>query len=182
MTVTLGTILLLACASTSIAEPQSASFDAFRKAATVLRHPRCLNCHVPGEAPLVGSSGEAHAMGVRRGVDGLGTPLLRCSSCHQESNVDAMHAPPGAPGWQLPASRARLAWVGLDDVRLCHAILDSQQNGGMHREAIVTHMMTDARVLWAWAPGPGRAAPPMDHRTFVELIRTWIERGADCGR
>jgi len=73
-----------------------------------------------------------------------------------------------------------MAWVGLNDQQLCRAIIDSKLNGGMSRDSLTHHMETDTRVLWAWNPGLGREAPPMSHREFLGLIRTWIEKGAAC--
>ncbi len=156
------------------------SFEAFQKAATVMRHPRCLNCHVPGDSPLFGSSGDVHAMRVKRGPDGEGTPVMRCDTCHQDTNSEVLHGPPGAKDWRLPSPKSRMAWVGLNDRQLCRAILDTKTNGGMPRDRLATHMETDPRVLWSWNPGPGRDTPSMSHREFVGLIRTWIEKGAAC--
>jgi len=156
------------------------SFQAFQKAATVLRHPRCINCHIPGDSPLFGSAGEVHAMRVKRGTDGGGTAVMRCETCHQETNAEVLHGPPGAKEWRLPSAKTRMAWVGLNDQQLCRAIIDSKLNGGMSRDSLTHHMETDTRVLWAWNPGLGREAPPMSHREFLGLIRTWIEKGAAC--
>ncbi len=173
------TFVLIAAA----ALPQTAtlsSFEAFRKAAVVLRHSRCINCHIPGDQPLVGAAGDPHPMRVKRGLDGSGLAVLRCSTCHQETNGDLPHSPPGAKDWKLPPPETRMAWVGLDDQKLCAAILNTKINGKMTRDKIVEHMNSDSRVLWAWDPGPGRERPPLDHNAFVELIRIWIEKGASC--
>ena len=165
------------------ARPQSESlmsFQAFQKAAAVLRSPRCLNCHIPGDSPLFGTAGEPHAMRVKRGPDGGGTPVMRCNTCHQETNAEILHGPPGSKEWRLPSPKTRMAWVGLNDQQLCRAIIDLKTNGGMSRDKLTHHMETDPRVLWAWNPGPGREGPPMSQREFVALIRTWIEKGAAC--
>ena len=119
-------------------------------------------------------------MRVKRGADGEGTPAMRCNTCHQESNTEILHAPPGSREWHLPSPKTRMAWVGLGDQQLCRAIIDTKLNGGMLRAKIVHHMETDPRVLWAWNPGPGREPPPMTQREFVSLIRTWLEKGAAC--
>jgi hypothetical protein len=37
-------------------------------------------------------------MRVARGADGQGTPALRCSTCHQETNGELPHSPPGGHG------------------------------------------------------------------------------------
>ena len=156
------------------------SFQAFQKAATVIRHPRCLNCHIPGDQPLIGENGEVHPMRVQRGPDGKGMLVLRCSTCHQDTNGELPHSPPGTKGWQLPDPKNRLAWAGLDDQKLCRGILTVLKNGGQPRDKIADYMNSDPRVLWAWDPGPGREKPSMERLEFVELIRTWIEKGASC--
>lgn len=156
------------------------SFEAFKKAAAVLRHPRCLNCHIPGDQPLTGMMGQPHPMRVKRGPDGLGTSVLRCTTCHQETNGELPHSPPGSKDWKLPPPATRMAWVGLDDQKLCGAILNAKINGGMARDKIMQHMASDPRVLWSWEPGPGRDPPPMSLHEFNELIRVWIEKGTSC--
>lgn len=174
-------IAVLLISGAIYAQPaQLSSFEAFRKAAEVLRNPRCLNCHIPGDQPLTGANGEPHPMLVKRGAEGLGTPVMRCTTCHQETNGELPHSPPGSKEWKLPPPATRMAWVGLDDQKLCRAILNTKTNGGMTRDKLVNHMATDPRVLWSWEPGPGREAPPMEHRAFVELVRVWIEKGASC--
>ena len=171
---------ILVVISPALAQNQLSSFEAFRKAAVVLRHARCLNCHIPGDQPLNGANGDPHPMLVKRGADGMGTPVVRCASCHQETNGELLHSPPGAKDWKLPPPETRMAWIGLDDQKLCRAILSSRINGGMASDKIVQHLDSDPRVLWAWNPGPGRESPPMAHDEFVDLIRIWIEKGASC--
>src|SRR5579871_5086618 len=96
-------LALLSLSTAAIAQPpQLSSFQAFQKAATVIRHPRCVNCHIPGDQPLNGADGDVHPMLVKRGVDGQGTAALRCSTCHLETNGELPHSPPGIiKGWQL---------------------------------------------------------------------------------
>lgn len=171
---------ILAAGAASAQTASLSSFEAFQKAATVIRHPRCLNCHIPGDQPLIGSNGEVHPMLVKRGADGKGTSVLRCSTCHQETNGELPHSPPGTKGWQLPGPKNRLAWAGLDDQKLCRGILNVLKNGGQPRDKIADYVNSDPRVLWAWDPGPGREKPSMDRLEFVELIRTWVEKGASC--
>ena len=180
-----GLLLLLLLATVPATPPQSnslSSFQAFQRAAAVLRHPRCMNCHVPGDSPLLGASAEPHAMRVKRGPDGGGTAVMRCTTCHQETNAEVLHGPPGSKEWRLPSPKAKMAWLGLNDRELCRAIIDIKTNGGMSRANLAHHMETDSRVAWAWNPGPGRESPPMSQREFVSLIRTWIEKGASCGQ
>ena len=175
------TLLLLGLTAAPQTQSNSLnSFRAFQKAAAVLRHPRCLNCHIPGDAPLFGSSAEPHAMRVKRGSDGGGTAVMRCTVCHQDTNSEILHGPPGSKEWRLPPAKNRMARDGLDDRQLCRDLLDPKVNGGMSRDNLAHHMETDPRVLWAWNPGPGRDSPPLSQREFAVLIRTWIEKGAAC--
>src|SRR5215469_2241584 len=69
------------------------SIAAFRVVATILKSPRCNNCHVVGDRPRQGDDRHLHAQNVMRGPDGTGLPGLRCSNCHQELN----HESPGGP-------------------------------------------------------------------------------------
>src|SRR5215470_3125261 len=135
-------VMLLALRLLPAASPQSdslSSFQAFQKAAAVLRNPRCINCHIPGDSPMFGSVGEAHPMRVKRGTDGGGTAVMRCNTCHQETNAEILHGPPGSKEWRLPSPKARMAWVGLNDQQLCRAIIDSKTNGGMSRDSLTHH-------------------------------------------
>src|SRR5690348_15373494 len=48
------------------------SKKAFLAAYRVLMHPRCMNCHPVGDAPLQGEDSHIHTMNVKRGKDGKG--------------------------------------------------------------------------------------------------------------
>src|SRR2546427_251449 len=78
--------VLLAATSNTGANREDEGWRAFTEVATVLTHPRCLNCHVPGDSPLQGDEGRPHDMNVRRAADGRGTPAARCTNCHQAAN------------------------------------------------------------------------------------------------
>src|SRR6185436_12198909 len=47
----------------------------------VLQHPRCMNCHPVGDAPLQGDDSHVHAQYVTRGADGQGAVGMRCDTC-----------------------------------------------------------------------------------------------------
>src|SRR4026208_1751619 len=68
-----------------IREKESA--EAFKEAYKVLRHPRCMNCHPSGDAPLQGDDSHIHAQNVTRGPDGKGLYAMKCSNCHQTANT-----------------------------------------------------------------------------------------------
>ena len=158
----------------------AAGLSAFRDVASVLMSPRCLNCHIPGQSPLQGDDNRSHGMNVKRGADGRGSPAMRCTNCHQSSNSEFAHAPPGAPDWRLPAPDSPLAWQGLTTGQLCRAIKDPTKNGGRDLASLHEHVTSDPFVNWAWTPGPGRTAPPLSHQQFVDKFNEWAARGAPC--
>lgn len=153
---------------------------AFRAVASVLTSPRCLNCHVPGDSPLQGDDNHSHAMNVKRGPDGRGTPAMRCTNCHQATNSSQLHAPPGRPDWRLPPPSMPLVWRGLSIAGICRALKDPATNGGMTTAKLIEHVSEDPFVNWAWNPGPGRTVPPLSHDEFVSRFKEWIDTGAAC--
>jgi hypothetical protein len=155
------------------------SLQAFRAVASVLTSPRCLNCHVPGDGPLQGDDNHPHAMNVRRGLDGKGSPALGCFACHQTANSKTLHGPPGAADWQLPPPKTPMAWKGLNLGELCRTLKDPAKNGNRSLEDLIPHMDTSL-VRWAWNPGPGRTVPPLSHDEFVSRLKEWIDTGAAC--
>jgi hypothetical protein len=157
---------------------QQESERAFARIAEVLRHPRCMNCHPSGEFPRQTDDRHRHRMLVARGADDRGTPVMRCTTCHQSVNT-ADGRVPGAPHWHL-APRS-MGWEGLSDGDLCRAVKDPNRNGGRSVEAIVKHMTTDALVQWAWNPGP-RTLPPLSQSEFHQAVQQWAAAGAACPR
>jgi hypothetical protein len=153
---------------------------AFDDVAAVLKYPRCLNCHVPGDSPLQGDEGRPHNMNVKRGAEGRGTPALPCTTCHQTANTETPHAPPGAPDWRLPPPSMRMAWLGLDTGGLCETLKDPARNGGRSLAALEEHVRDDALVKWGFNPGPGRRPPRLSHPDFVARFVEWKDAGAPC--
>lgn len=143
----------------------------------VLQHPRCLNCHPAGDAPLVGEDSRPHPQNVQRGPHGQGLFAMRCNACHQTRNVEGAHMPPGAPVWQLPEPAMPLVFEGRGSEQLCRQLADPRQNGGKTPEQLLRHVREDGLVLWGWAPGEGRAPVPVPHAEFVRAFRTWVESG-----
>src|SRR5262249_11182912 len=136
--------LVLALASAAQADE---GWEAFRDVAAVLTSPRCIACHVPGDAPLQFDATRPHAMNVKRGADGRGTPALRCRTCHQDANLDVPHAPPGAADGRPPPPSKRMAWLGLALPALCETLKDPARNGGKDLAALEEHLRTDAIVI-----------------------------------
>lgn len=161
----------------------AAAVAAFATVQQVFQHPRCQNCHIPGDQPLQFDAGLPHAMGVVRGPQGKGAEGLPCSTCHGEANLPASYganAPPGAPHWQLPPPQHKMAWIGLSAPKLCALIKDRRSNGDRDFAALIKHVSEDKLVLWGWAPGGERAPVPVPHPQFVAAFKTWADAGGPC--
>jgi hypothetical protein len=161
-------------------QPDSAGLTAFRAVTSVLMSPRCVNCHIAGDAPLQGDDGHTHIMRIKRGADGRGTPAVQCRTCHQTTNSAALHGPPGVDGWRLPPRETPMAWHGVSPGALCRNLKTPSMTGGRSLAQLAEHVNDDRLVKWAWEPGPGRSVPPMPHVAFVEAFRTWVQAGAPC--
>jgi len=146
----------------------------------VLRHPRCINCHSPGDFPRQGDDGHPHTMSVRRGPYGNGVTAEKCSACHQDHNLAGAHLPPGAPNWGLPSPDMPMIWKGLSDAQVCESIKDPTRNNNRTIDQLVVHLTQDKLVMWGWNPGEGRAAIPMPHDVFVAKVKAWQAAGAPC--
>lgn len=153
---------------------RSEGLRAFADVTTVLRHPRCLNCHPTGDVPRQTDARLPHFPAVRRGADDRGVPAMRCTTCHQVENQ--LNGIPGAPGWSI--APRRMAWDSLNDHDLAEQLKDPQRNGGRTLSQIVDHLNHERLVLWAWQPGGHRAPPPLSHEQFVKRFEDWIAAGA----
>jgi len=147
---------------------------------TVLRHPRCMNCHSQGNFPRQGDDGHPHAMNVRRGADGHGVTAEKCVTCHQDHNLAGAHLPPGAPNWGLPPANMPMIWQGLTDAQICRSIKDPKQNRNRKLDQLVEHLTEDKLVMWGWNPGDGRNAIPIPHDEFAAKVKAWQAAGAPC--
>ncbi len=156
---------------------------AFERVQRVLQHPRCQNCHIPGDAPLQFDEGRAHAQNILRGPDGKGAPGLPCATCHATKNPPASygeHMPPGAPNWHLPPPQHKMVFIGLSAADLCRVIKNPAENGGRDMAALLRHVSEDKLVLWGWNPGVGRAPVDVPHTDFVAAFRRWADAGGPC--
>lgn len=182
----------LAGGNAALARDRAASVEAFRQIYRVTQHPRCLNCHPAGDAPLQGDDSHGHALGVKRGSDGKGLPEKRCVNCHQSANQAGMHRPPGAPHparanqpagtprWHLPKPQSPLVFQGRTPAQLCRQLLNRATNGGLAPAALIGHVEGDPFVRWAWQPGEGRTTPPGRHQDLVDAVQSWVADGAAC--
>ncbi len=184
-----GTVLLASLLAASVAAApapasrQEAALAAFDTVQTVLQHPRCQNCHIPGDAPLQFDAGLVHNQNVQRGANGSGAAGLPCSACHGTKNLPASygaHMPPGAPGWRLPPPNQKMVFIGLSKADLCATIKDPTHNGNRDLAKLLDHVSHDKLVLWGWEPGVGRAPVPVPHERFVAAFKTWMAGGAPC--
>jgi len=157
----------------------AAAAAAFETIIPVLHHPRCMNCHSTGDFPRQGDDSHRHTMRVRRGPDGDGALAVKCSTCHQDHNLEGLHLPPGAPDWHLPSPATPMIWEGLGDHQLCELFKDPKQNGNRSVGQIVEHMSTPL-VLWGWSPGDGRTPVPMPEAQFLAKVKEWAAKGAAC--
>lgn len=184
--VAVGSVLAIAiasCGPRASSEEQVLAVAAFDTVRQVFQHPRCQNCHIPGDAPLQYDAGIPHTMGVARGADGHGAPGLPCATCHGEVNLPASYgpnAPPGAPHWALPPADHKMAWIGLPPRELCRMIKSKKDNGGRDFEALTTHVSRDSLVLWGWSPGGNRAPVHIPHDKFVASFTRWAAAGGPC--
>jgi len=160
----------IAPASESASEFAPRSDDPFDVVMSVLRSPRCSNCHPTDDRPRQTDLQTVHGLGVVRDAT-----VQTCSSCHHDVNNEYSRVP-GAPHWELaPAS---MGWIGLSDVELAEVLLDPAMNGDRSHEELIEHMTDDALVLWAWDPGEGREPPPVPHDEFVAALNAWFDAGA----
>ena len=159
-------------------DDMGASRAAFLAVYKVLSHPRCVNCHPAGDAPLQGDDSHPHAQNVKRGKDGAGKYALKCANCHQAKNLPGENMPPGNPNWRLPSPETPLVFQGKSPRALARQLKDPKQNGGKTLDQVLHHAAEDRLVLGCWNPGDGRTKPPLAHEEFVRELRTWIETGA----
>jgi hypothetical protein len=164
------------------ASPQD-GLAAFETVRDVLQHPRCQNCHIPGDAPRQFDLSLTHTQNVLRGKDGKGVPGLKCAACHGIANPPAsygLNMPPGAPNWQLPPDHQKMVFIDLSSGDLCRVLKDPESNGGKDLAALTEHVAHDKLVLWGWDPGAGRAPVSVPHALFVAKFKEWVAAGAPC--
>ena len=153
------------------------SVRAFMDVYKVLMSPRCMNCHPAGDVPLQGDDSHLHTMLPRRGKDGKGVYAMKCSNCHQPTNVEGLNTPPGHPDWHLPPANMKMVFQGRTPNELARQLVNPKTNGGKTLRQLIEHA-DDGLVKVGWDMGEGRPAPPMSHEEFKKAWITWIEKGA----
>ena len=188
MTLRAPTVVLATCASIAFstavqAQDRAQAVRAFETVREVLQHPRCQNCHIPGNAPLQYDQSRPHAMNVQRGRDGFGAVGMNCSGCHQKENLPTeygVRAPPGAPNWHLPPENMKMVFINLPSAELCRVLRDPKHNGGKTSDQLVKHVAEDKLVLWGWEPGGERVPVSVSHAQFVGAFKEWVSGGMPC--
>ncbi len=102
-------VWLLSVSRSTGAQPASdEGVAAFARIASVLQSPRCIDCNPRGDRPAQGNDHHVHIMNIQRGPDGMGMPVMRCSTCHRRITATLRAFPARRIGiW--PRSR----WAGL---------------------------------------------------------------------
>ena len=149
----------------------------FLEATRVFLHPRCANCHPSGDTPAQGMDMHRHDPPVIRGKDDGGVVGMRCTSCHQDHNLQLARVP-GAPHWQL--APIQMAWVGKSPHEICEQIKDPSRNGHRQLSGIVEHSGHDELVAWGWKPDHGREPAPGNQEQLGRIVAAWVETGAEC--
>jgi hypothetical protein len=160
------------------ARDDAASRAAFLAAYPVFMHPRCMNCHPSGDAPLQGDDSHPHGQNVQRGPEGKGLYALKCANCHQLANLPGANMPPGNPNWHLPPPAMKMVFQCRTPSELARQLKDPKLNGGKTLDQLLHHVSEDKLVLGGWDPGDGRSKPPIPHAEFATKVREWIEKGA----
>jgi hypothetical protein len=161
---------------------QADALAAFGVVQKVLQHPRCQNCHIPGDAPLQLDDGHVHAQNVKRGTGGMGAPGFTCATCHATENPPASygeHMPPGTPGWRLPTPAHKMVFINLSGGELCRNLKNPAENGGRDLAGLRHHL--DGRLVrWGWSPGVGRAPVDVPYEQFIAAFERWAKAGGPC--
>jgi len=152
------------------------SVDAFMEVYKVLMSPRCMNCHPSGDIPLQGDDSRLHTSGPKRGKDGRGVYAMKCSNCHQPTNVPGLGTPPGNPKWRMPPAEMKMVFQGKTPNQLALQIMDYNRNGHKNKRQLLEHAR-DTLVKAGWNMGEGRKPPPLSYNAFVRAWDTWINKG-----
>lgn len=154
----------------------------FAEAAKVMTHPRCINCHPVTRMPTQGDDMHPHIPFMNASESRIGVAGIACSTCHRTENTtivgSRLGSVPGNAHWSLAPSS--MAWQGLTVGEICQQVKDPNRNGNRDLAKIYQHLTEDHLVEWAWNPGQGRRPAPGTHEEFGNLIKAWIETGAEC--
>ena len=153
------------------------SVKAFMDVYKVLTSPRCMNCHPAGDVPLQGDDNRLHNMFPQRGNDGKGIYAMKCSNCHQPTNIAGLNTPPGHPNWHLPPANMKMVFQGRTANQLAKQLINPKTNGNKTLQQLIEHA-DDGLVKAGWDPGDGRTVPPLSYEEFKKAWITWLNTGA----
>ena len=157
----------------SITDEEKRSRAIFEEMGKVLQHPRCVNCHPSGDEPLQGEKSLPHQPMVTRGNAGMGTPGMRCTTCHGASNF---RNSPGSSGWRL--APRQLGWEDKSLAQICETL--KLGGGGENLRPVVSFMKNNSVVAYGWTPPDQYEPVPGTHERFGKLAEAWLETGAHC--
>lgn len=152
------------------------SVKAFMEVYKVLMSPRCMNCHPSGDVPLQGDNSQLHTSLPQRGKDGKGIYAMKCSNCHQPTNLEGLNKPPGNPKWHMPPADMKMVFQGRTPHQLALQIMDYNKNGHKNKTQLMEHAR-DTLVKAGWNMGEGRMPPPLSYDAFLKVWDTWIKKG-----
>ena len=115
------------------------SVKAFMDVYKVLMSPRCMNCHPAGDIPLQGDDNRLHNMMPQRGSDGKGIYAMKCSNCHQPTNIAGLNTPPGDPNWHLPPTNMKMIFQGKTPNQLAKQLINPKTNGNKTLQKLIEH-------------------------------------------
>ncbi len=170
-------VLLPPEAFAGISDVHARSLALYGEAAKVIASPRCQNCHPADSSPRQREANEMHDPPVARGPEDEGVPGARCTSCHQDTNLELARVP-GAPKWHL--APLEMAWLGKSTAAICKQMKDPTRNGGKSLAQIVDHVTHDELVGWGWHPGADRIPAPGTQKDFGRIVAAWVDTGAAC--
>ncbi|MCO4768998.1 MAG: hypothetical protein KDA24_03145 [Deltaproteobacteria bacterium] len=154
---------------------RDSGLKAFADIYAVSTHPRCMNCHPDGDAPLQTDDSIPHVLGITRFSPMGGTHCRQCHSAFPAGDGLAP-MPPADPNWSMPP-RA-MAFENRTPAQLCAQLKDPTVNGGRGLNDLTRHAEEDHLLQTSWHSG--RAAPPITHEELVQRFATWADAGGPC--
>lgn len=148
---------------------------AFADIYQVSQHPRCMNCHPEGDAPLQTDESIPHNMGITRFSPNQG---LHCSTCHAAVGAGDGLAPlpPADSIWSLAPKQ--MVFENRTPAQLCGQLTDPEINGGRGLTVLAEHIEQDHLLQTSWHSG--RPAPHISHEELVKRFETWGAAGGPC--
>lgn len=154
---------------------EAEGLKAFEDIFAAATHPRCLNCHPEGDAPLQTEASVPHDFGITRFSPMLG---VHCNTCHAAKPVGDGLAPlpPADPIWSIAPKQ--MVFENRTPKQLCEQLKDPDINGGRGLVDVTAHVREDHLLITSWHMG--RPPPPISHEALVKRFETWGAAGGPC--